>query len=128
MKKHARVLAAPLLALLPLLLAALAFPLAASGLFDAKLKPADWDRAKTGARVELSGIVRVVGNEPFTETVITDSDGHDWFVDSSSAGLLKGMEHKPVTVTGTVERKPMILANGKKLGDRRVLRDLTVLN
>lgn len=110
-----------------LFLAALC-PLSASGLFDGGVKKANWEKAETGQKVELSGTVRLVGNEPFPETVITDSEGRDWFIEAESAPLLQGMEHRPVTVTGTVERKPMTLANGKQLEDRRILLGLTVKN
>jgi len=103
-----------------------ALPVAASGLFESRPKAANWAQAATGERVTLTGTVRVVGNAPFTETVITDAKGHDWYMDADGAALLRGMEHKPVTVTGTVERKPMTLANGKSLGDRLLLSKVAV--
>lgn len=106
--------------------AALLLPARASGLFEGKAYKADWEKAATGQRVELSGTVRLVGNEPFSEFVVTDSEGRDWFIDAESAPLLRGLEHRPVRVTGTVERRAMTLANGKKLEDRRILQKLTV--
>lgn len=101
---------------------ALALPAAAAGLFDGgKPKAADWDKARDGQRVELEGTVRLIGNEPFTEVVITDAEGRDWFLDAEGEHLVSLKEHRPVKVTGTVALKPMTLANGKKLPDRRTL-------
>ncbi len=109
-----------------LLLAAL--PLSASGLFDGKKsKEADWERSRSGDKVELSGTVRLVGSEPFTELVITDGEGRDWYVDEGSRALLAALEHRPVRVSGTVTRKEMKLANGTKLPDRRNLADIALL-
>lgn len=104
---------------------ALALPASASGLFDGgKPKAGDWDKAREGQRVLIEGTLRLVGNEPFTETVITDSEGRDWFLDAEGELLLARKEHRTVRVTGTVALKPMTLANGKKLPDRRTLVEL----
>ncbi|MBI9097219.1 MAG: hypothetical protein JEY91_02015 [Spirochaetaceae bacterium] len=90
--------------------------------------PSVWETATTGQIAEVSGKVRRVGNDPLTVLIITDSADRDWYLDEAGTILLQSYEQKAIMVKGTVELKEMVLANGKKLGTRRILTDVTIIN
>jgi hypothetical protein len=77
--------------------------------------------------VELSGLVRLLGSEPFPDLVLTGGDGEDWYIEGSGREILRSYEQRSLRVRGRVELREMILANGKSLGLRRVLWDLEIL-
>ncbi|GHU71158.1 hypothetical protein FACS189450_06750 [Spirochaetia bacterium] len=77
--------------------------------------------AVSGQSVEVSGRVRLVGNEPFSDLVLTDSEEHTWYIDPADRKTLSSYEQQTVTIRGVVELKEMALANGKSLGSRRTL-------
>lgn len=86
----------------------------------------DWKSVESGDKVTVTGRIRVVGNEPFTELVITDGEGRDWYVDEEERVALSGYEQKTIRVKGTVTRKEMILADGRKLEDRRIMSKIKI--
>jgi hypothetical protein len=77
--------------------------------------------------VTVTGIVRIVGNEPFTELVVTDKAGVDWFVSKEQRKLLQERQNQEVTVRGTPIVTEQRLANGKALPPRHDLRDVAVI-
>jgi hypothetical protein len=86
-----------------------------------------YESARTGALVEVTGRVRLVGSEPFPELVITDGDNHDWYIAREDRAALREFEQRTVTCRGVVSREEMTLANGKRLDDRRVLSAVKVV-
>jgi hypothetical protein len=86
-----------------------------------------YDTVKSGQTVELSGIIRLVGSEPFPELVLSDTGGNDWYIARESRALVSGYEQVTVTIRGKVELKEMVLTNGRSLGYRRILSDLVLL-
>lgn len=80
-----------------------------------------WARGQAGEVLEVTGRVRLVGNVPFTELVITDVNEQDWYIDMDSRSVLAAYEQRVVTVRGTLELLDMVLANGRHVGTRRVL-------
>jgi hypothetical protein len=80
-----------------------------------------------GQVVEVTGLVRLIGNEPFPRLVITGSDGTDWYVSDSDQQAIAACQQQTVTVQGTVRLAEMTLANGVSLGTRRILHGVTVL-
>ena len=80
-----------------------------------------WARGQAGDVLEVTGRVRLVGNVPFTELVITDVNEQDWYIDMDSRSVLAAYEQRVVTVRGTLELLDMVLANGRHVGTRRVL-------
>jgi hypothetical protein len=88
---------------------------------------ADWETVKGGAEVTVRGRVRLVGTALFSSLVISDAAGRDWYVAEGDRAKVREYEQREVTVRAVAERKPMTLADGKKLEDRRILRGISVL-
>ncbi len=88
---------------------------------------ADWETVRSGAEVTVRGKVRLVGTALFTSLVISDADGRDWYVAEDDRAEIREYEQREVTVRAVAERKPMTLADGTKLEDRRILRGIRVL-
>jgi hypothetical protein len=80
-----------------------------------------YEQAAEGQVLTVTGTVRLVGNEPFTELVLTDGAGNDWYVAEEGRSLLVPWQHRPVTVRGKVRLLEMVLANGRVLGKRRII-------
>jgi hypothetical protein len=76
----------------------------------------------------VRGRVRLVGNHPFTELLITGEDGIDWYVERGEGKFLEDYQQRIVTVRGKVRIQELILANGVSLGSRRVLRDISLVS
>lgn len=87
----------------------------------------DWETVGSGDQILLTGRVRRVGSALFQNIVITDTDGRDWYVGKTEQTALEAYEQQVVTVRGLVFRREMVLANGKKLEDRRELTKLQIL-
>jgi hypothetical protein len=77
--------------------------------------------------IRLRGRVRLVGSMPLPHLVVSDSAGQDWYVEGADKNSISGYEQQIVTVEGRAEYRDLILANGEKIGVRRLLRDITVL-
>ncbi|MDR2375081.1 MAG: hypothetical protein LBD96_01430 [Treponema sp.] len=80
-----------------------------------------------GDWVELEGRVRLVGSEPFTDLVLTGTDGQDWYLEGPARRALHAYEQRNVRVRGRVELREMVLANGRSLGLRRSLSDVKLI-
>jgi hypothetical protein len=77
--------------------------------------------------IRVQGRVRLVGSMPLPSLVISDSGGRDWYVEDAGRNRIAGYEQQTITVEGRAEYRDIILANGKKIGVRRLLRDITVI-
>jgi hypothetical protein len=77
--------------------------------------------------VQVTGIVRLVGNVPITEIVITGPD-KEWYVSREEARLLTDLQHRTVTVEGYESVFELRFANGFYAGQRRELKDIKILN
>lgn len=85
------------------------------------------DALVSGQPVEITGKVRLVGNMPFPQLVITDSENLDWYIDEGEKKILAGFEQQTVKVRGTVELLEISLADNRYMGVRRLLRHITLL-
>ncbi|ADK82983.1 hypothetical protein Spirs_3898 [Sediminispirochaeta smaragdinae DSM 11293] len=94
---------------------------------ERSLPPMNWKNVQTGMEIRVTGKVRLVGNVPFSELVITDNEGNDWYINQDSRPALSGHEQEIVTVRAVVHREKIVLANGKRLNDRRVLDDVEIV-
>jgi hypothetical protein len=83
------------------------------------------ERGQETVRVE--GRVRLVGNMPFPNTVISDSENNDWYVEGADKELVKDRQQETIVVEGVPEYQDLILANGEKIGVRRYLRNIRVI-
>jgi hypothetical protein len=77
--------------------------------------------------ITIRGVIRLLGNEPFPELVLTDSDGSDWYLDGDAKEKTRPYQHREITLRGQPEYKEMTLANGMSMGMRRFLRDAVIL-
>ncbi len=87
---------------------------------------ADWNTAATGQTVQVIGRIRLVGSAPLTTLVISDAAGNDWYIAETDREAVRLFEQREITLTGLVEIKEMILANGTKLPSRRILSKIVV--
>ena len=86
-----------------------------------------YGKIANGDTIKVSGRVRLVGSEPFSEMIITDRKGRDWHIAPESRGSLANKEQQTVRVRGRVEIKEMIMADGRLLGYRVILHDVRLL-
>ncbi|MDR0689530.1 MAG: hypothetical protein LBG08_04595 [Spirochaetaceae bacterium] len=86
-----------------------------------------YDRALPGQLLELTGRYSLWGSEPFPDLVLTDEEGHEWYIARENRRLLSGYEQRILTVRGRLELREMVLANGQHLGTRRVLSEITLV-
>jgi hypothetical protein len=89
--------------------------------------PAAPPGARDGEWVELEGRLRLMGNEPFPDLVLTGPDGRDWYLDDSQRERFRSYERQTVKVRGRVELRELTLANGRTLGLRYALVDAELL-
>jgi hypothetical protein len=77
--------------------------------------------------VQISGRVRLVGTSLFFELVIT---GHDceWYVDKEDEQKLMDFQQRAITVEGLETVMALKLANGHPAGERRMLKDIKIIN
>jgi hypothetical protein len=86
-----------------------------------------WARGQADDVVEVTGRVRLVGNVPFAELVITDANEQDWYIDTDSRSVVAAYEQRVVIVQGSLELVDMVLANGRRIGTRHILRDVRLI-
>jgi hypothetical protein len=84
------------------------------------------DRKKETLRIE--GRVRLVGSMPFPSTVIPDSEDNDWYIEDADRELVKNRQQETVIVEGSPQYKDLVLANGEKIGVRRYLRNIRIID
>jgi hypothetical protein len=77
--------------------------------------------------VEVTGTVRLIGNEPVTELVISGSDT-EWYIAREDAPKLKDLQHRTITVRGTLTVEERRLANGYLFGERRTLSNVEIVS
>ena len=77
--------------------------------------------------VQVSGRVRLVGSEPFSELVITGQD-REWYIDKDDEHKLKDLQHRTVTVEGAETVKALTFANGLPAGERRTLKNIRIIS
>lgn len=87
-------------------------------------KPGAPTESSSVPAAEITGTVRLVGNMPFPQLVITDRLDQDWYIAERDRHLFAGLEQQTVTVQGTPELVDLILANNKRLGVRRILKHI----
>jgi hypothetical protein len=117
--------------MLSLLLAAVPLP-ALGGADSSSREQGAADRGVAGGEtllplLEVRGKVRLVGNMPFPELVISD-DEHDWYLEGADEVLLRGYEQQIVHIEGRPEYHDLILANGQKIGIRHLLRNIKIIS
>jgi hypothetical protein len=82
---------------------------------------------KAGDNVEVTGTVRRLGNEPWTELAIVDEENGEWYIAAAETRRLADYLDKTITVRGTLSLIDLVLANGVKIGVRRELSSVMLL-
>jgi len=77
--------------------------------------------------VQVTGIVRLVGNEPFSEIVITNSQDA-WYIAREEREKLADLQQQTVTVEGEETVTELKFANGQSAGTRRELRNIRIIS
>ena len=77
--------------------------------------------------VQVTGRVRLVGNEPFTELVITSQE-RDYFIEKSEEYKLRDLQQRTVTVEGAEMVTSLRWANGLPAGNRYSLKDIRIIS
>jgi len=88
----------------------------------------DSELAQQGQSLRLEGIIRLVGNEPFTSLVLTDAAGVDWYISNNEKETILPFLQQQVTIEGTVKIQKQVLANGKELPDKKIIENIKVLD
>ncbi|MDR0323361.1 MAG: hypothetical protein LBI12_02805 [Treponema sp.] len=103
---------------------ALLFFFAAAALFAGGKK----EKAPPGPKIiQITGVVRLVGASPFSEIVVSNSDGR-WHIADGESHLLFDMQHQTVTVEGEEFVEELRWANGQSAGTRRTLKNIRILD
>jgi hypothetical protein len=89
--------------------------------------PADADATPLAEMIRVHGRVRLVGSMPLPALVISDADNNDWYLEHADKAAVSSYEQRTLTVEGRAEYRDLILANGEKIGVRRFLRDITII-
>ncbi|MDR1802957.1 MAG: hypothetical protein LBQ94_05065 [Treponema sp.] len=76
--------------------------------------------------VQVTGRVRLVGNEPFTELVIT-GENRDWYIEKDEQDKLRDLQQRTVTVEGIESVTALYWANGLPAGNRYSLKDIRII-
>lgn len=87
----------------------------------------DINSVTEGQTVSVTGTVRVVGNDPFPERVLSDTKGQTWYIDADSVDCVRQYEQHRITVRGVIRVKQQLLANGTRLPDRVMLTEVLVI-
>ena len=103
-------------------LIALLFLLLAQGVFAFGGK----ERAASPVVIQVTGLVRLVGNANFPELIISGSE-NTWYIASEERDKLNDMQYRTVTVEGEETVTEMRFANGTPAGTRRELRNIRII-
>jgi len=77
--------------------------------------------------VQVTGVVRLVGSDPFTEIIIRGSDDQ-WYITGEEKKNIINLQHQTVTVEGEETVVELKFANGMPAGTRRVLRNIRIIS
>jgi hypothetical protein len=76
--------------------------------------------------VQVTGVVRLVGSDPFPEMVISGPD-REWYIAGEDRRLFADLQHRTVTVTGVETVQELKFANGYPAGERRTLANIKII-
>jgi hypothetical protein len=77
-------------------------------------------------KVEISGIVRMVGNSPFSSLVISGED-REWYIVPEEQKKLMDLQHQMVTVKGQEYYYDRTFANGTYAGRQYYLKKIVIV-
>jgi hypothetical protein len=77
-------------------------------------------------KVEVSGIVRLVGNSPFSSLVLS-GEGREWYIVPEEQKKLMDLQHQTVTVRGQEYYYDRTFANGTPAGRQYYLKKIVIV-
>jgi hypothetical protein len=77
--------------------------------------------------VQVTGVVRLVGNANFPELQIVNAQGA-WFIERDEMNKLRDLQHKTVTVEGEETVMELKFGNGMSAGTRRDLKNIKIIS
>jgi uncharacterized membrane protein len=77
--------------------------------------------------VRVTGVVRLVGNDPFTELIIDNSQTL-WYIARDEKYKLNDLQHRTVTVEGEETVRELKFGNGMSAGTRRDLMNIRIIS
>ena len=80
-----------------------------------------------GEIVQITGVVRLVGNANFSELLISGAEREQWYITRNDRHILHDLQHRVVTVEGELTVHQVVLANGRLRGDRQVLHNIRII-
>ena len=89
--------------------------------------PARGNRQPAPNIVQIRGLVRIVGNNPFSEPLISNSE-NTWYIYSEERQQFYDLQHNIVTVEGEETVTERRFANGDLAGYRRELRNIRIIS
>jgi hypothetical protein len=96
-----------------LLALVLSAPLSAGGMKEARILPLE----------EISGIVRLVGNEPFVNLLLTDEEGRDYYFSKEYFERFSQYSQKKIRLRARIRVEPVYRADGKFITNKYFLID-----
>jgi len=96
----------------------------AASLFAFGAKEKDSGKAPV---VQVTGVVRLVGNANFPELQIVNEQGA-WFIARDEMNKLYDLQHRTVTVEGEETVMEMKFGNGMSAGTRRDLKNIKIIS
>ncbi|MCL2008751.1 MAG: hypothetical protein FWG77_11780 [Treponema sp.] len=84
-------------------------------------------RREKNNMIRITGVVRLVGNEPFTEIVISGPE-REWHIAPDEVHKLHDLQHKTVTVEAVEVITVLRFANGFPAGERYTLDRIRVIS
>ncbi|MDR2602246.1 MAG: hypothetical protein LBC53_07330 [Spirochaetaceae bacterium] len=88
--------------------------------------PASRNEGALGVKVKVSGRVRLVGNNPFPDLVIT-GENREWFISKEDESKLLDFQQQFVTVEGVETYADLSFANGLSAGRRYTLKNIKLI-
>ena len=69
---------------------------------------------RRGEKVEIRGVVRMVGNEPFTRMTVRTAEGIDFFLPDRLRSDLVGRQGEEIWASGVIRIEKIRSADGKR--------------
>jgi hypothetical protein len=76
--------------------------------------------------LRITGVVRLVGSGPGMELLVSNDEG-EWHIDKKDRERLWNLQHQTVTVEGEERREELTFADGRSAGEKRHLRNITII-
>ena len=84
------------------------------------------DRGEKPETLRVTGVVRLVGSGPGMELLLSNEE-REWHIDQKDRDKLWNLQHQTVTLEGEERSEDLTFADGRPAGERRYLRNITII-